>query len=361
MPRASKRSKSSATKHPEAQPSTSADAINPKLSGDSDSSQPVLVFKAGPSLEQIPDDVLLEILSHLPTVTIEHVLWAHCRQPPVVPSEMLTRTSTTRALSQTCRLLRSRCLAMAWRRIEICGAGPTHRVSFYSVVGKALRASTSVLTGCPHLRPLIQTVTVVFTRYRTAELLPAFAECLTSLPNLTLIQVVHAHSQMTTALKNAFEGKRFPSVRKLVLPSCAHEVLRCCPNVEEVTCNEGDGSTIIGAIIKGNCKKVQVLIGINAPLKRLVKFLPNLRHVSVEDRSHLMVIDSLSCFPLLTTIEIIISSGFSKEEAITAATKVLKANKSEENKFIRLTNRVHFRKDNERLSIETVKVQADEK
>ncbi|KAF9239082.1 hypothetical protein BU15DRAFT_74773 [Melanogaster broomeanus] len=358
MSRASKQTRSSATKHPETQPSASVDANNPELSSDSDSNhhQLVLAFKTGPRLEQVPDDVLLEILSHLPTVNVKH--GGHL-DPLVLASEMLTRTSTTRALSQTCRLLRSRCLAMAWKRIDICGVGPTrHGRSF--VIVKVLTANMSVLADCPYLRPLIQTVTAVLMADVVAELLPAFAECLASLPNVTLVKIVHvrrpmvarktavpgllasiiaqAQSQMATDIKKAFKGQRFPSVRKMVLPSCAHEMLRCCPNVEEVTCNEGNGSKIVGAIVKGNCKKVQVLIGISAPLTRLVRFLPNLKHTSVEGSSYLMDIDSLARFPLLTTIEIIMSSGFSKEEAVTAATKVLKANKSEENKFIKLTH-----------------------
>lgn len=71
---------------------------------------------------------------------------------------------------------------------------------------------------------------------------------------------------MTTAIKNGFEGKRFPSVRRISLPCSAHEIIKRCPDLEEVTCTEGDGSTIVGSLIKGKCQQVRVLKGINPPI-----------------------------------------------------------------------------------------------
>ncbi|KIK91670.1 hypothetical protein PAXRUDRAFT_830638 [Paxillus rubicundulus Ve08.2h10] len=360
MPRASKRIKTSATEDVAAQPSASiSDAHNLPPS-----TQPqlVLAFKTGPTLEHIPDDVLLEILSHLPTIDIGHVLWCHCRQPPMMPSEALTRTSTVRALSKTSKLLRVRCLAMAWRRIETCTAGPNHTVTFFRVVGEAMKANMKVLKDCPHLRPLIQTATVALTRYKAATIVSALAEGLASLPNVTVIEVVHAHSHMTTAIKDGFEGKRFPSVRKLILPSHAHEILRCCPNVEEVICNEYDGSTLVGAIVKGNCKQVRVLKGVSASLKRLVKLLPNLNHVSVSSNSK--HISSLASFPFLATIDIDVSRQPIKKdvplveyaaEAIATAKKVLQENQSQE-KSLRVTRWVNTGGYNESLLMEIIRV-----
>jgi len=94
--------------------------------------------------------------------------------------------------------------------------------------------------------------------------------CLAALPNLHTIQVVHAHSQMTTAIKNAFEGHKFPSVRTVIMPSCAHEILRCCPGVEDLTCNEDDGSKLIGALTAAKYTNLKMLRGIS-PNKALAK------------------------------------------------------------------------------------------
>ena len=121
--------------------------------------QASIPFQPGPSLERIPDDVLHEILSYLPTLEDRHVLLGNRRHPPVIPSTALVRTPTLRALSQTSRLLRSRCLAMAWRSVELCGASlPKHKVTFYRAIGEATQTCVRVLKACPHLLPLIQFV-----------------------------------------------------------------------------------------------------------------------------------------------------------------------------------------------------------
>lgn len=73
---------------------------------------------------------------------------------------------------------------------------------------------------------------------------------------------------MTTPIKNGFEGKRFPSVRRIFLPSTAHEIVKSCPNVEEVVCTKGSGSTIVRSLVKGKCHRVRILKGISAPLAR---------------------------------------------------------------------------------------------
>jgi len=95
---------------------------------------------------------------------------------------------------------------------------------------------------------------------------------------------MHAHSQMTTPLKAAFEKRSFPQIRTIVLPSCAHNVLRVCPNVTRVTCNEDDGGKLLTAIQAG-CKKVEALIGITpyeAIAKRIPKAIPNLREIDID-------------------------------------------------------------------------------
>lgn len=150
MARASKRAKTTATS-----------TVTPVADSTTASAELKLFvpFQTGPSLERVPDDVLHAILSYLPTLSDAHVLFGHNLTPPVIPSSMLVRTPTLRALSQTSRLLRSRCLAMAWQRVELCGASiPKHNVTFYRAIGEATKTGVRVLNACPHLLPLIQYV-----------------------------------------------------------------------------------------------------------------------------------------------------------------------------------------------------------
>ena len=151
MAPASKRAKTTAT----------ATRTDSTLSAASASTQPQLFipFHTGPSLERIPDDVLHEILSYLPTLTDRHVLLGFRVLPSTIGSSSLVRTPTLRALSKTSRLLRSRCLAMAWRSVELCRASmPELTDPFYWAVGEATKAAVRVLKACPHLLPLIQFV-----------------------------------------------------------------------------------------------------------------------------------------------------------------------------------------------------------
>lgn len=101
-------------------------------------------------------------------------------------------------------------------------------------------------------------VAVSLTGYSTNTVLPAFADCLTHLPNLHTLRICHVRKHLTTMLKDEFEGKHYPQVRTIILPTCAHNILRACPNVVDVTCNEGDGSQLLSAMNKV-CKDVEVL------------------------------------------------------------------------------------------------------
>lgn len=128
---------------------------------------------------------------------------------------------------------------------------------------------------------------VSLSRCSTATVLPAFVSCLRALPNLHTLSILFAHTKMTSSLKSAFEGRTFPSVRTVVVPNHAHNVLRSCPEARRVICNSGDGSTLVSAIAK-ECKKVEVIEGFQ-PDEKMMKRLSFLRCFDCADN-----IDALS-------------------------------------------------------------------
>lgn len=75
---------------------------------------------------------------------------------------------------------------------------------------------------------------------------------------------------MMTPLKEAFEGKRYPQIRAIILPSCAHAILRACPEVRDVTCNEDDGSKLLTPMTK-ECKHVESISGIHLHTDQMVR------------------------------------------------------------------------------------------
>lgn len=122
------------------------------------------------------------------------------------------------------------------------------------LLGHCLKGSTRLLTIIA-----FRIVTVVLTRFQTNNVLPPFVKLLQSLPNLHTIQVPHAHSAITGALKGAFEGSSFPSVRTVIMPTCAHEILRCCPGTRDVTCIEDDGGRLVSALADAGCNKLEAI------------------------------------------------------------------------------------------------------
>ncbi|KAF8120242.1 hypothetical protein EV363DRAFT_1374196, partial [Boletus edulis] len=162
-----------------------------------------------------------------------------------------------------------------------------------------------------------------------AEIIPAFAACLATLPNLYTIQVVHIERRILTVIRNAFRGS--------LLPASAHEIIKRCPNLEEVTCVDEDGSKIVQSLVEAKCHQVRILKGITTPLTRLVDLVPNLTHASVAKGSDMT---PLAGFPFLDTIEILIDyhskvdlplSEFATLD-IKKAREILKGNKSQAEK-----------------------------
>ena len=86
--------------------------------------------------------------------------------------------------------------------------------------------------------------------------LPAFARCLRLMPNLRTIRVLDANPQMPNIIKKAFSDDiLLPSVQTLIIPAVCHELLKRCPNVERVWCNQGVGNKLL-TVIRDSCKRV---------------------------------------------------------------------------------------------------------
>lgn len=110
------------------------------------------------------------------------------------------------------------------------------------------------------LSKFFRVANLVLTRYQTNVILPPLTACLQSLPNLHTIHVLHAHTQMTTAIKDGFQNIVLPHVRTVIVPGYGHELLKCCPGVRSVYCIREDGSKLVSVIAK-NCKHVEEMRG----------------------------------------------------------------------------------------------------
>lgn len=111
-------------------------------------------------------------------------------------------------------------------------------------------------------------MTVCLTQHNDASIIPLFASCLHSLPNLHTLQVMHVQSpMMVSLLKDAFANEKCPQIRTIVLPGLAHGILRACPEVRDVTCNDALGSQLLLSAIDTECRKVEIVAGIDVRTK----------------------------------------------------------------------------------------------
>ncbi|KAG6833306.1 hypothetical protein H0H87_008938 [Tephrocybe sp. NHM501043] len=272
-------------------------------------------------LFDLPAEVWLEIISHFTSVRIPTL---QISSEPLLPSSTLERQEALRALSQTCRHFRALFLPELWDRVEVCASKNQKEVpkfkrsedvhirgTWYKTIANALETRSNGLKNSPEHAQFVHTVSVALSRYQHVAVLSSFVQCLLALPNLHTIQILRAHTEMTTHLKNAFEGHTIRQVQTIVLPDHAHNVLRSCPEVRSVMCNYGDGGKLVSAIQKV-CKKVERLDGFKPDdklMKRLVKAVPNLQEIRFGRRVELDSLAMLSTLKHLRLIELDVEDG----------------------------------------------------
>ncbi|KAJ2919464.1 hypothetical protein MD484_g962, partial [Candolleomyces efflorescens] len=204
-----------------------------------------------------------------------------------LPGSAFSRTDSLRALSQTCVAWRNFFWPMIWENVELGSALRDGRGAWYRKLADGLIRKGKGIIADAEVAKRVKRIRVVLTRCDIPTALPILTSCLAACTNLKTLNIYFAHSEITTPLKDAFTGLDFPSVETIVLPTQAHQVLRCCPNVKKVVCNDGDASQLISAV-KAKCKDVEVFEGIRpswkskAMVKRLVSAMPKLKQVRFE-------------------------------------------------------------------------------
>ncbi|CAE6467863.1 unnamed protein product [Rhizoctonia solani] len=238
----------------------------------------------------LPNELIFMIISHFPEIKTEEVL---------TNTPYIALSFDTREISP-----------VAWERFQACLTTNTEGKWFYSVA-KTLEQKCNGMLQSQHLWPHVKVVTVTLTRVRASKILPLFVRLLGSLPNVHTLEIQHACGTMTTALKGAFRGHVFPSIQKVILPTCTHEILRCCPEVREVISNESDGTSLVSALVYHGGKKLEVLRNVHAGpvvMKRLSAAGSPLRCIEVYSISENMV-SIYATFPSLRVIEVNFREG----------------------------------------------------
>ncbi|KAJ7017168.1 hypothetical protein C8F04DRAFT_1157368 [Mycena alexandri] len=200
-------------------------------------------------LPALPAELLHETISHLSSTPVPCLDWH------VLSNNYLERSSTLRALSETCKRLRGVFLALAWEHVEVCASPkvsalykfktriwaatdrPAHIWSTDLAMDFArelVRQTETITIRNPALTLSVRTFSVALSDSSAGTLLPEFFRCLSLLPNLETLQVIRAPSSIGNRLDDACIGHTFLSIRTLVLHMNAWSILKCCPYVERL-------------------------------------------------------------------------------------------------------------------------------
>ena len=114
------------------------------------------------------------------------------------------------------------------------------------------------------------------TRVCNNSILPKFAKCLESLPNLHTLEIGRADDAIRTPIKNALKRVKLPQIKALILSPAAYPLLRRCHNVEDIVCVIGNNGAsydeLIGSIASNRDSKIKrlaipLVLGGNPPRK----------------------------------------------------------------------------------------------
>jgi hypothetical protein len=108
-------------------------------------------------------------------------------------------------------------------------------------------------------------VTVTISEFKSSQVIPPFVQLLSKLPNVHTLEVLYVTTNIPSRrfFEYYFTGWSFPSIKKAVLPAYARDILRCCPNVKEITCNRdlGGSGELVDTLARIRCSKLEVIRG----------------------------------------------------------------------------------------------------
>ncbi|KAH7345408.1 hypothetical protein B0J17DRAFT_639775 [Rhizoctonia solani] len=232
----------------------------------------------------LPVELLSHITSYFAEIRDEHLLMStHYIGSGSNPEDLLLRFNALRTLSQLSHLSRSIFLPLLWERFQVC-LTPKPGWQWHSYIGHAMQRKSIGLLESKHLWPYVKVVTIAISQFKSSQVIPPFVQLLGMLPNVHTLEVLYVTIDVPSpaSFETYFRGYTFPSIQKIVLPAYAREILRCCPNLKEVTCNRdyGECGQLVDTLIHIGFPNLEVVRGFTigvVPLKRLTKVSPSLQ------------------------------------------------------------------------------------
>ncbi|KAJ6540987.1 hypothetical protein DFH09DRAFT_1174875 [Mycena vulgaris] len=214
-----------------------------------------------PSLPDLPTELLIEIVN-----------------------KQFSGTDTLRALSQTCRALRSIFIPVLWERV-LAGfntSWPRRKIKRRS---KMLEGRMIGIQKTPYILPHIHSLSVTLVECNMDNWQPMaqFIRVLQRLPALRSLTIMNTSKEMIPVLSAALHGLVFPSLVSLVLPDALAPILYCFPNVQTLTYQDPYNIQILDAA-KNCCEHIHTINNISLSgfvLKHLRESIPRVKRLSL--------------------------------------------------------------------------------
>ncbi|KAJ7495456.1 hypothetical protein FB451DRAFT_1214133 [Mycena latifolia] len=154
---------------------------------------------------------------------------------PAILSILYGQFEVLRALSQTCRRLRSVFHILAWNHLEALPA-PLERTGLHILLLKKRMMGILKTPSLPRgVRSLLVSLDLSTPNW---NLLTVFARFLQATPNLSALHIIDKSDRHAGVLSDRLETQSFPAVTTLTIPSSLARALRAFPNLRVLICAE---------------------------------------------------------------------------------------------------------------------------
>ena len=230
-----------------------------------------------PKFATLPSELIDEIFSYF---TVLPLIWYQDTSLGGYPNtSYFERTKTLRIVASTCRAMRLVALPRLWSRIDACYVPERSRGTWYKYVMEQLKRKAtgvenmdegirdyvrravfliSVFKPPLTIRHTLRTLAFMVTKADIKSTVAYLPRLLVSLRSLHTIHILSL--RVTRDFKAAVSNLTLPSVRTLVIPTDANQLVKACPNVTHVRCSCGDGSALIAALKDSKCTTLDGMI-----------------------------------------------------------------------------------------------------
>ncbi|KAJ7936433.1 hypothetical protein B0H13DRAFT_2649385 [Mycena leptocephala] len=291
-----------------------------------------------PSLPDLPNEILTEIVKHYPTLYLGIDAVIHG-----VHSGESSGNDALCALSHTSRALRRICLPVIWERVH--AHIPVHNQPMWKIKRRA-KMLERCMQSLPHIVPYIHSLSITLGDCNVDNWQPMaqFVRVLQLLSNLRSLTILPPREDMIPVLEESIRGKVFPSVVSLVAHDRLACILRCFPNVQTLAYQDSYHWTELLEAAKDCCKHIHTIHNFWLSVQTvqcLREAIPRIQRLSLwkvdlESLCFLEGMDNLADLRIRRRLPSRCYAQPSLEEVVTAVRRVLHSSKATGRKELRI-------------------------